>query len=516
MIGWRESVADLGNRVTRDMLKRCCGASLLVATICIPTPAQNYSVAVTPALSSVLPAKNNCSGKTGLACVMPNIYGPYGLVLPNPTFAARFNSSFQSTFSALNDAIATQITLLPIASPASGFTYEFDSSTGVYRRSARSFGPVLTERAETIGRHKFYVAATYQRFRFDTIDGHPLHSWPAVFTHQAGTGPGGAAEPYETQFISSSNSLDLKVNQFTFFGTYGLSNHIDVSAAVPILQVEMNAASYATINRTVDTEPALVNGALQPCCSNGPPYANYFDPANPAGSTQAIFSNGQYARDILTNPTKTNNVYWDPSRHNAAGLGDVTLRIKDSIYRSDRASFALLTDVRLPTGDEMNFLGSGAIGWKPFMAVSVRTGPISPHFNAGYQWNGSSILAGDVITGKKANLPGYGFFSAGTDLGLTQRLTVAVDYIGQELINAPRVGVAFFTPQAPLVSTGQTTKFATVAPDPNQTYNQSNVAIGLKANIFDGLVFSSNLLIALNNGGLRQKVVPLAGFSYTF
>jgi hypothetical protein len=486
------------------------------ALFCNVVLAQGLSVPVTPSLAAVLPAKNNCSGQTGLACVMPNIYGQYGLVLPNSNFPARFNSSFQSTFSALNDAIATQITLLPLASPASGFTFEFDPATGVYRRTAQSLGPVLTERAEAIGRRKVYIGATFQRFRFNTIDGKPLHNWPAIFTHEAGTGPNGASEPYETQFISSNNSLDLKVNQFTIFGTYGLTNHIDVSVAIPFLQIEMNAASYATINRTAGTEPALVNGVLQPCCSNGPPYANYFNPANPATSLTNTFSNNQYAPDILTNSAKTNNLYWDPSKHNAAGLGDVVFRFKDAVYHSDRMTVALLTDLRLPTGDEMNLLGSGAIGWKPFVALSVVSGPITPHFNLGYQWNGLSILAGNAITGTKANLPGYAFVSAGTDLRLSRRFTAAVDYIGEELINAPRVGVSTFTSAAPLVSTGQVGTFGTASPIANQTYNQSNLAVGLKARVFDWFVVSSNVLVALNNGGLREKVVPLIGLSYTF
>ncbi len=188
---------------------------------------------------------------------------------------------------------STQITLLPLASPASGFTYTFDNSTGVYHRTAQSLGPILTERAETIGRHKIFVSGAFQRFRFSTIDGFPLHSWPAVFTHATGTGPGGAVEPYETRFISTLNSVNLKVNQFTIFGTFGITNYLDASVAIPFLQIGMSADSVATINRTVDTEPALVNGVQQPCCSSGPSYANYFYPANPATSLTQTFSNNQ-------------------------------------------------------------------------------------------------------------------------------------------------------------------------------------------------------------------------------
>jgi hypothetical protein len=446
---------------------------------------------------------------------MPNLYGPYGLVLPNENFPARFNSSFQSTFSALDTAIATQIALLPVISPASGFTYEFDKSTGVYKRSTETLGPLMTERAETIGRHKLHIGAAFQRFRFGQLDGQPLHNWPAVFTHQVGTGPNGAAEPYETQFITTKNSLDLKVNQFTIYGTFGLTNHVDVSVAVPFLQIGLNAASYATINRTVDTEPAIVNGVLQPCCSSGPPYANYFDPSNPATSLTNTFSNNQYAPGILNNATARNNLYFDPSKHSAAGVGDVMFRVKARVYHGERTTLSLLTDLRLPTGDAMNFLGSGAIGWKPFVALSVRTGPVTPHFNLGYQWNGSSMLGGNIVAGTKNNLPGYAFYTAGTDASLSRRVTVAADYIGYELINAPMVGVGSYTSQAPLVATGQIGTFSTVVPIPDQTYNQSNLSLGVKATLIEHLVVSANTWIALNDAGLRQRVVPLIGLSWT-
>ena len=103
-----------------------------------------------------------------------------------------------------------------------------------------------------------------------------------------------------------------------------------------------------------------------------------------------------------------------------------------------------------------------------------------------------------------------------TDLALSRRFTVAADYIGQELVNAPRVGVTTFTSQAPLATTGRIETFGTVAPIARDTYNQSNIAVGVKANIVDRLVLSSNLLIAVNNGGLRERVIPLIGLSYTY
>jgi len=177
---------------------------------------------------------------------------------------------------------------------------------------------------------------------------------------------------------------------------------------------------------------------------------------------------------------------------------------------------ALASDLRLPTGDESNFLGSGAWGVKPFAAVSIRTGWLTPHVNLGYQWNGSSYLGGNIWNGTKDKLPDFAFFSVGTDIGVTRRLTAAVDYIGQELISAPRIISATYTSLGPLVSTGQTGMFPTISTVARDTYNQSDSAFGFKYNLFDRLIVSGNLLVALNDGGLRQRVTPLVGLSYSF
>ena len=72
-----------------------------------------------------------------LATLFEDIYGPNGLVLSSDdvlldgtTHAAHFNRSFQSDFRLMNIALATQLTAVPLPSPASGFTYKFDPTTG--------------------------------------------------------------------------------------------------------------------------------------------------------------------------------------------------------------------------------------------------------------------------------------------------------------------------------------------------------------------------------------------------
>src|SRR5260221_264032 len=81
-----------------------------------------------------------------LAELLQNVFGPRGLtvdseaVLPDgSTHSAHFNGAFQSEFGRINVALVRQLGALPIPSPASGFTYTFDNSTGTFVRSTQSF-----------------------------------------------------------------------------------------------------------------------------------------------------------------------------------------------------------------------------------------------------------------------------------------------------------------------------------------------------------------------------------------
>ncbi|MGH8101076.1 MAG: hypothetical protein ACREIW_07245, partial [Chthoniobacterales bacterium] len=85
--------------------------------------------------------------------------------------------------------------------------------------------------------------------------------------------------------------------------------------------------------------------------------------------------------------------------------------------------------------------------------------------------------------------------------------------LGQELINAPRVATTNYTSPGPLAATGQVGTFPTIAPGGNHTYNQSDSAFGAKINLVDRLLLTGNVIVALNEGGLRQRLTPLIALS---
>ena len=440
------------------------------------------------------------SYSSSLVCVIPQTFGPQGLTLPNPNHFAHFVSSFQQNFVPLTGAIGTELTLLPLASPASGLLFTFDRATGAVIRSSQSFGPILTERAETIGKHHLYVASSYQYFHFSTLDGIDLKDLPVVFQHlkEPGSNP-----PFRSEYITTQNRIALNVNQFTLYATFGLTNRIDASVAMPINDVRFSVTSDATIVR-IAPQPVLPGQPYYSLTYPGggaPGYYHFFNCSNPAGSLNQIFPGGL----VGTCPSATPNPTLPPK--SAAGIGDIVFRVKGTVLEQEHLRLALGLDVRTPTGDAPNFLGSGAVGVEPFF-VSSYSARVSPHVNLGYQYNGDSILVGDVATGTTGKLPNVFFYSGGLDVGVSKRLTVIGDFLGQRLSSLQRIRPALFTDV-----NGVTTPTIQLY---KSSANLDAISLGTKFSPYGNFLVTANVEIAVNDGGLRARAVPLIGLSYTF
>jgi hypothetical protein len=408
-----------------------------------------------------------------LGMLIPTIYGPEGLivdslaVLPDgSTHAAHFNSAFQSEFGQFNVALATQLLTVPFPSPASGYTYTFDESLGVFTRSTQSFGPILTERAETIGKGKFTFGFAYQRFKFDSIEGLDLGSVPAVFTHDGAELGGGRSD-----VVNSVNAIEADFSRFIAFFTYGLTEHFDISAAIPIVDASLRATS--------NTQVVRVGTASNPA-------VHFFnDGQGGFGDNREFLASGS-----------------------ASGLGDVLLRLKGTAPKSGPTRLAFLADVRFPTGDEEDLLGSGAWGVKPLVVLSWELGRFSPHLNVGYQWNGESVLGGDIAAGVKEDMPDQFLYAGGADIGVHKHLTFVVDLIGQKVVDAPRLVQKAFT-----AADGST--FAQVGFE-RGSYYINDLAVGVKVSAGGSLLLDVNVLFRLDSAGLRTDISPLVGFEYSF
>lgn len=410
-------------------------------------------VGVSP--SAVAQINCNSGGATGkLSCLIPTTVTP-----PTYTFSNGSSGAVSGNFGSFLQAdLGGEISQIPLASPASGIIFTTDPTLHVPVPSNQSLGPILTQRAETIGRHKWYVSMTYQYFLLQDADGLGLKSLPATFLLSSKNDP---SNP-DTVVISNSR-IDLKVHQWVGYLTYGLTSRIDVSLAAPLLRVNMR---YTT--------------------------------------NEQLFLQKDNTVTFVTN-------YKNSQAEEATGVGDMVVAVKANVWKTKHAGIALGGEFRLPSGDAQNFLGSGTFGVKPFAAFTY-SGRVSPHFNVGYQANGNTELVVST-SGNKGGLPNRLIYSGGVDWGVTRRLTIAADVLAQRVFQAPQARIV---PNfAPFAAT-PTFKISRTTVSSSGTYNRTDGSIGFKLKPFGGMLLTANLLVKLDQGGLRERLAPLFGVSYTF
>ncbi|MCA1579957.1 MAG: hypothetical protein LC796_00920 [Acidobacteria bacterium] len=405
-----------------------------------------------------------------------------GIILAPPatgfSHSAHFIGADSPQFQALqgfNSELGDQLSSFPLASSAGGFTYNFDPSLGVFTRAAESFGPIYAERADTIGKGRMNVGVNYSHFTFDRIDALNLRDGQAklVFTHQDTNGDQGNLKfPFEGDVITANLFLKVNTDITAFVLTYGISDRVDVGLAVPIVRVSLDAQTDATIRR-------LATGATSPIhtFTNG-------------GTTETFRQNGS-----------------------ASGVGDVVLRGKFRLLSASRGGLALAADVRVPTGEERDLLGTGSTQVRGFFIGSLHAGPFSPHLNAGYSW--SSNASG----GRK--VPDEISYTGGFDWALGPRLTFAVDVLGRTFRKAQFVRVVDTTFQynvnpdfngVPVIQTATFSRLVTETSDSTSLLGSA----GFKINPVGNLLITINGLFSLNQKGLQDRFAPLVAFDYSF
>lgn len=372
----------------------------------------------------------------------------------------------------LNDQLAIQLSTFPLASSAGGFTYHLDPALGVFTRATDSFGPIYTERADTIGKGKFAFGVNFSHFSFDRIDDLRLREGDVriVFSHQDLNPSPCCLRPFfEGDVIETRLSLKIQTNITAFTVSYGVTDRFDVGAAVPVVDVKIDARTDASIHKLATGGSSTTIGIHR----------------FPSGEDAATFQQSG----------------------SASGVGDVVLRGKYRLTSSPRAGLAVGLDARLPTGEELDLLGTGATQIKGYLIGSAHLGSFSPHVNAGYAWSNHGI-------------PDELDYSAGFDWSLSPRLTFVVDALGRTLRATRVLRVVDTTfqyntnPATDPVDLHTATLKQLVATEQDSTSVVGSV--GFKVNPVGNLLVTVNGLFSLNGRGLQAKFSPLVGLDYSF
>ena len=394
---------------------------------------------------------------------------PSSLRVHGSHFIPAASGTNATIISFLTTAVSSNVEQIPASATSGGSTFRFEG--GVPVRTTLSPGPIFGERAQTLGRGRVFVGANRTGIDFKTLRGENLDDIRLTFTHAnvdfegCDSTAGGdctlmGIPAVENDVIQLKLNLDVNLDVTSFFLTYGLFDHVDVGVVLPIVSASLHGESEAEI-----------------VPFGGPTVAHFF------GGTPE-------------NPVLNASRFVDGS---ATGLGDVAVRLKVSARESGPVAIALLGDVRFPTGDPDNFLGSGSLAARGLGILSARFGNFSPHVNVGYAYRHGE-MQNDAVLG-----------TVGFDHVMAPWATLAVDLISEFQVGTSELHVpGVVTIEAPFRRTIEPTSI------PDRRDDIVNGSFGMKFTTGGGVILVANTIWPLNRGGLRPDVLWTLGLEYNF
>ena len=357
----------------------------------------------------------------------------------------------------LTDAIGLSSADVPVSAASSGATFTFVN--GLPQKTAESSGPVFGERGQTLGRGRLLVGGNVTNVDFSTLRGIPLNDIELNFTHQDVGAPGLGDSPFENDFIEVRTQLQVNMYVSSFYLTYGVTDRFDLGVSIPVAHVSVSGTSDAQIV--------------------------------PFGAPAKHFFSGTPTDPVLSAESEASG--------SATGLGDISLRAKLNLNSTPRASFSLLADARLPTGDANNFLGAGAFGFRGLGVFSARFGNFTPHFNGGFFYRGGSLENNALLA------------TGGFDHLMADWATMSFDIISEWQLGANKL---IIPPPVHIIAPFQ----RTISPTniPNERDDIVNASFGLKVRMDSGATGVINMILPMNRGGLRPDVIWTLGLEYNF
>jgi hypothetical protein len=363
--------------------------------------------------------------------------------------------------------VGNALSSFPLGASSAGFTYLVNPTTGERELKAVSFGPVFVERALTNGKGVLNMGFAYQAAAFDTLQGQNIKDDGFLIQSQLGTYLSDGSNVGDTWRAF----LDVKSKVFLFSGSVGLTDNFDFGWSVPVVSLSARGRFLRDYNGGIDYDRNL--------------------PGVRAAYPNKVGTEVIGDRDITAN-----------------GIGDIVVRGKYAFGVDAGQRLLVSADLRLPTGDEENLLGSGSASLRMIVGSSVRLGE-----NASFNANGGYTVGGltDEIN-----------FSLGTEVAVlpSKQLTLTFDFIGQNLRDAVQGADGFVSFDGVLANEPAgylprrvITTYGVWEPGAATLLRG---AIGAKYAIGGNWLLTGSALFRLNDNGFQAKVVPFIGLEHTW
>jgi hypothetical protein len=333
---------------------------------------------------------------------------------------------------AISRALLVNLTSVPLATSSSGFLYRLNPQLGTVERATESFGGFFVERALTSGRGRTSLGVAASSSAYDRLDGHALRDGTLVTVANR-------FRDETASFITESLTLRISTSTLTLFGSIGITDRLEIGGAVPFVRLMLDG-------RRVNV----------------------------------------YRGETLLQASGTAAT---------SGVGDLAMRAKYTIVAGRGGGVAAAAEMRLPTGDDRNLLGAGAVSLR-FMGIgSYEEGRLALHANASLARGGVSSEAA---------------FAGAASVAVRPRVTVSGELLARRVSELHNL--ALTSAPHPGISGVDTLR---LSPGASATTVSSAVA-GVKVNVTRTLVLGGHLRWPLMKRGLTAPVTPTVAVEYAF
>jgi hypothetical protein len=402
----------------------------------------------------------------------------------------------------LNVGISQQLVAFPQATSWGGHLDDTREVTGPIARSS------FAERASTLGKGVFSFGFGQQSVHYDRIDGIDLENGDLTFVFQHNNCCGANANPsqvtdlnpaFERHLLEQKVGIDIDRNVFATVLEFGVTDRLDLGVTIPFVKLDMQTRVFSTIRRTTVTpeeELAEYDANLLP--------VHKFDALG------------------LANRTTYGSAH-------ARGFGDIVVRGKAQLVKTENGGVAAVVNVALPTGDEEDLLGTGVLRVEAKGVWSQQFGRVGAHLNGGYTTSGGSLPASltatvDPRTNRglagedQLKLPDEIGVVGGVEVAIAPRVGISGDVIYRQQRNVwrfenraatfpsrgPGANPAAFTAESDLVALGQ------------DNASQLLTGLGMRVHLGRPLLVSLDVLLPVSGDGLLPKAAVVGGFSLAF
>ncbi len=348
---------------------------------------------------------------------------------------------------------STVASTYPVASASSSVTFVYNRDLDTVERRSGPLGPILGERAETIGKGQFDLALTYSFVDLTTIDGEPLNhlvNKPLVNGRFLFFRIPGGTTLKDGRFatvLPVHVALDLGVEAHIVSPsvTYGVTPNLDVNITVPIVRTSLDLSTRSRI-----PDPRLPAFML----ARG----------NPLAGTDVQSASGS-----------------------SVGVGDLLLRAKYVVHRGDPVDVAGGFALSLPSGRADDFQGAGTTRVEPgIIASRVFGGWLELLANAGIALDAEDVGRSVVQ------------WAIGGTVMPVEQVAVPIVFFGRDQLGAPAEPIAnpfFFQIERSDIF---------------------EASVGIRWQFARAAVVSANALMPLNRQGLQASFIPTLEVEWTF